>query len=135
MQHFAVHCDADKTRSYQYKILYLFVPSVRSWRRSASSCGARSVSAAAEAAEIADRAQHFATITEQDPHFCQVLIHEVGKDAQVNTIFDETLRVLGHAEFLEPIPNLLHRGHRQPRHGLTGFYDHGNREFNPISKG
>jgi hypothetical protein len=65
-------------------------------------------------AEIADRAQHFASITEQDPQLLQVLIRQVRKDAQVNAIFDETLGVLGHAEFFEPVCNLLHGGHRDP---------------------
>jgi len=67
-------------------------------------------------AEIADRAQHFASIAEQDPQLLQILIGEIGKDAEVNAIFDETLRVLGHAESFEPVGNLLHRGHR----GLVG---------------
>ena len=65
-------------------------------------------------AEIADRAQHFGSIAEQDPRVLQISIGEIGKDAEVNAIFDETLRVLGHAEFFEPVGNLLHRGHRGP---------------------
>jgi hypothetical protein len=66
------------------------------------------------AAEITDRTQHFASITEQDPHFFQVLIREIRKDAEVNAIFDETLGILAHAELFEPVRNLLHRGHQGP---------------------
>jgi hypothetical protein len=38
------------------------------------------------------------------------LICEVRKHAEVDAIFGETLGVLGHAEFFEPVRNLLHRG-------------------------
>ena len=38
----------------------------------------------------------------------------VGKDAEVNAIFGEPLRVLGHDALFEPIRNLLHRGHQGP---------------------
>jgi hypothetical protein len=51
--------------------------------------------------------------TKQDPQFFQILIREIRKDAEVNAIFEETLGVLGHAEFLEPVRNLLHRGDQQ----------------------
>jgi hypothetical protein len=36
----------------------------------------------------------------------------VGKDAEVNAIFGEPLRVLGHVGLFGPIRNLLHRGHQ-----------------------
>ena len=36
----------------------------------------------------------------------------VGKDAEVNAIFGEPLRVLGHDALFEPIRNLLHRAHQ-----------------------
>ena len=39
-------------------------------------------------------------------------IRKVRKDREIDTIFSKTLHVLGHAEFFEPIGNLLHR---QPR--------------------
>jgi hypothetical protein len=68
--------------------------------------GSRSV------AEIADRAQQFAPITEQDTEVFKVLVREVGKDAQVNAIFDKAIGVLGHPEHFEPVRNLLHRGHQ-----------------------
>ena len=72
-------------------------------------------------AEIADRAQHFASIAEQDPQLLQILIGEIGKDAQVNAICDKSLDVLGHAEFFEPIRNLLHRDHQRTGRDLFGL--------------
>ena len=44
-----------------------------------------------------------------------MLIRKVGKDRKINTIFNKTLHVLGHAEIFEPIGNLLHR---RPRGNL-----------------
>jgi hypothetical protein len=38
-----------------------------------------------------------------------MLIGQVGKDRKINTVFGKTLGVLGHAELLEPVGNLLHR--------------------------
>jgi hypothetical protein len=70
-------------------------------------------------AEIADRAQHFAAITEQDSQLLQVLVREFGEDAEVNAIFGKALGVLGHAELLEPVRNLQHRCHQQSRRGET----------------
>ena len=57
------------------------------------------------------RAQHFAAITENDAHFLQVLISQVGKNREINAVFSKTLSVLGHAEHFEPVCDLLHRGH------------------------
>jgi hypothetical protein len=45
-------------------------------------------------AEIADCAQHLAAIAEQDPWLIHVLVPEVGKDVEVNAIFDGILSVL-----------------------------------------
>src|SRR5215467_12058919 len=109
-----------------------------SWRRSASSRRGDSVATGAEGcrygnrsiAEIADRPQHFAAIAEQNPHFFQILICKVRKDAQVNAVFDETLGVLGHAEFFEPIRNLLHRGHQGPI--VAEFWPTANKECTQI---
>jgi len=105
-----------------------------SWRRSASSRRGDSVATGAEGcrygnrsiAESADRPQHFATIAEQNPHFFQVLVCEVRKDAEVNAIFDETLGALGHAEFFEPIRNFLHRDHQGPI--MAEFWPTANKE-------
>jgi len=57
-----------------------------------------------------NRAQHFATITEDDAKLFQVLIGQVAKDREINPVFSKTLGVFGHAEFFEPVRNLLHRG-------------------------
>jgi hypothetical protein len=65
-------------------------------------------------AEIADRAEHFAAITEQNPEFLQVLIRKIRKNAEVNPIFDETLGVLRHAEPFLPVRNLFHRDRQRP---------------------
>ena len=58
--------------------------------------------------ELSDRTQDFATITEDDAQFLQVLIGEVSKDREINAVLCKTLRVLGHAELFEPVSNLLH---------------------------
>jgi hypothetical protein len=60
--------------------------------------------------ELCDRAQHFAPITENDAQFLQVLIGQVGKNREINAVLGETQGVLGHAELLEPVRNLLHGG-------------------------
>ena len=84
------------------------------WRRSAVS---RSDGPAGTAAptvtmsvsfELSDRTQDFATITEDDAQFLQVLIGQVGKDREINAVFGKTQSVRGHAELFEPVSNLLH---------------------------
>jgi hypothetical protein len=57
------------------------------------------------------------------------LVREVGKDAQVNAIFDKAIGVLGHAEFFEPVCNLLRRSHRMPL--PRRVFHHANSEFTP----
>ena len=71
--------------------------------------------------ELADRAQYFTAITEQDVQSFQVLTREIGNDAEINSIFDKTLRVLGHAELFEPVRNLLHLGQQRSRRGPSNF--------------
>src|SRR6516164_869794 len=61
-------------------------------------------------AEVGDRAKHFAPITENDAQLLQVLISQIGKDLKIDAVLSKALRVLGHAEFFEPIRNLLHCG-------------------------
>jgi hypothetical protein len=56
------------------------------------------------------RTQHLSSITEDDTEVFQVLISQVAKDREINAVFGEPLGVLGHAEFFEPVRNLLHRG-------------------------
>ena len=40
----------------------------------------------------------------------EVLIGQIRKDGEINPVFGEALRVLGHTEFFEPLRYLLHRG-------------------------
>jgi hypothetical protein len=54
----------------------------------------------------------------------RVLIYQVGKDGEINSILGKALGVLGHAELLEPISDLLHRG--SAPWGLSGLtHPHG----------
>ena len=46
---------------------------------------------------------------ERDAKLFEVLIGQVAKDGDVDVVFSKTLRVLGHAEFCEPVGDLLHR--------------------------
>ena len=48
-------------------------------------------------------------MSEDNTEVLQILIRQIGEDAEIDSILGETLRVLGHAEFCEPIGNLLHR--------------------------
>jgi len=52
--------------------------------------------------KLSDRAQHLPAITENDTEVLQVLIRQVAKDRDINTVLGETVRVLGHAELVEP---------------------------------
>ena len=45
---------------------------------------------------------------EQHADILEVLIGQVGEDGKVNVVLGKALRVLGHAEFFEPVRNLLH---------------------------
>src|SRR5262249_8657310 len=45
------------------------------------------------------------------PRFLQVLIRQIAKNGEINAVFSKTLGVLGHAEFFQPVDNLLHCGH------------------------
>jgi hypothetical protein len=71
------------------------------------------------AAKFANRAQHFQPVLERNAKVFEMLIGQVGENGPINVVLGEPLRVLGHAEFFEPICNLLHGGHQWSRHGLT----------------
>ena len=48
-------------------------------------------------------------MAEQDANVLEVLIGQMGECRDINPVLSKTLGVLGHAELLEPIGNLLHR--------------------------
>jgi hypothetical protein len=47
-------------------------------------------------------------MAEKDSDVLEVLIRQIGENAEVNPILGKTLRVLGHAELIEPVCNRLH---------------------------
>jgi hypothetical protein len=47
---------------------------------------------------------------ERDAEFFEVLISQVRQDWCVDVILGKALGILGHAEFFEPVSDLLHRG-------------------------
>jgi len=57
-----------------------------------------------------DRTQDFATIAQYDTHFLQILISQVGKHGEIDSILGKALGVLGHPELIEPACNFLHLG-------------------------
>ena len=62
--------------------------------------------------EFGDRAQHFATMSEQDPKPIKVLVGQFGKHTKIDAIVGKTLRVLPKPKCLEPVRNMLHWLHR-----------------------
>jgi hypothetical protein len=62
--------------------------------------------------EIADRAQHFQPVPKRDAKIFEMLFGQFGKDGNIDLVFGKTLGLLGHAEFFEPIRNLLHGSHQ-----------------------
>ena len=48
-------------------------------------------------------------MAEQDAHILEVLVSEMRQHREVDAVLSEAPAVLGHAEFFEPIRNLLHR--------------------------
>ena len=67
---------------------------------------------------------------ERDTEVLEVLIGQLAKDGRVDVVLGKALRVLGHAERLEPIHNLRHRGPSSRIYrGLTALLDQGDREF------
>ncbi len=53
--------------------------------------------------KLGDRAQHLSAITKDNTELFQVLIRQVAKDGDINTVLGESLNVLGHAELFEPV--------------------------------
>ena len=67
---------------------------------------------------------------ERDTKLFEVLIGQLAKDGRVDVALGKALRVLGHAERLEPVHNLRHRGPSSRIYrGLTALLDQGDREF------
>ena len=62
--------------------------------------------------EFGYHAQHFATMAEQDPEPIQVLIRQLGKDTEINSVLGKTQRVLPKPKLFKPVRNLLHWLHR-----------------------
>ena len=47
---------------------------------------------------------------EQNANVLQVLIGQMAKRSDTDSVFSKALRILGHAELIEPLRNLLHTG-------------------------
>jgi hypothetical protein len=53
---------------------------------------------------------------EKDADVLEVLIGQMAERGDTNAVLSEALRVLGHAELMEPVRNFLHCG--EPSRGL-----------------
>jgi hypothetical protein len=60
--------------------------------------------------KLRNRRQHLSSMAEQDADLLKVLVGQVPKDRDIDSVLGKTLRVLGHAELFEPVRNLLHCG-------------------------
>jgi hypothetical protein len=47
----------------------------------------------------------------------EMLIGQVGENGHINVVLGKPRPVLGHSELVEPVRNLLHRGHQRRRRG------------------
>ena len=56
-----------------------------------------------------DGAQQLAAIAKDDTKIFQILIGQVAKDREIDAVLGKALGVLGHAEFFQPVRDLLHR--------------------------
>ena len=54
--------------------------------------------------------QHLSSVPEQNAAVFEVLIGQMAEYRDIDPILGKALGVLGHAEFSEPVRNLLHRG-------------------------
>jgi hypothetical protein len=62
------------------------------------------------APKLLDSRKHYAPMPEQHADVLKVLISQMAKCCETNSVFSKTLRVLEHSELFEPVGNLLHRG-------------------------
>ena len=61
-------------------------------------------------AKLADRGKHFQPVPKRNSEIFKVLIGQLRENREINTVFGKAPAVLGHAELLEPVRNVLHRG-------------------------
>ena len=85
------------------------------WRRSAVSLGfelsQRRLRRCLDGTyKLRDRRQHLSSMAEQDADLLKVLVGQVAKDRDIDFVLGKALGVLGHAELIEPLRNLLHCG-------------------------
>ena len=80
------------------------------WRRSAVSSSFNSAGYG-RAPKLLDSREHYPPMREQHANVLKVLIGQMAKCCETNPVFSKTLGVLGHAELLEPVGNLLHCAH------------------------
>ena len=57
--------------------------------------------------KFTDRTKYFQPIPERDAEVFKMLIGQVREDRQIDAVFGEALRILGHAERFKPRCNLL----------------------------
>jgi hypothetical protein len=64
--------------------------------------------------KLLDSSKHYPPMSEQHTDVFEVLIGQMAECCKTNAVFSKTLGVIGHAELLEPVRNLLHRGYQRP---------------------
>ena len=62
------------------------------------------------ACKLGNRRLHFPPVTQRNAKLFEVLIGQVTEDRGIDVARGKALRVLGHAELFEPVPDLLHCG-------------------------
>ncbi len=60
--------------------------------------------------KVGNRTQQLAAMSEQDAKLLQILVRQIGEDAEVDPVLIETPGVLSKTELFEPVRNLPHRG-------------------------
>ena len=60
-------------------------------------------------AKVAERGKHFHPVPKRNSEIFKVLIGQLRKNRKINTVLGKAPGVLGHAELLEPVRNVLHR--------------------------
>jgi hypothetical protein len=83
---------------------------VRSWGDRSLSLSGSLCRVLLDGIQFGYRTLHLAAVTNQNPELLQILIRQIGEDAEVDAVLGKALRVLPETELFEPIRNLLHRG-------------------------